>query len=161
MTGLTRSYVHGTSDAPLSGATIGAVFDRAVQRRGDAEALIVPHQAIRWNYHQLDKRVDAFAAGLLAPGLAPDERVGIWSPNNAEWIITQFATTQAGGVICAAVEYRGGTGSMAFETIEDKIRPNTRAVLERAKAESIPVRQAAVDLAVERVRRAMGYRKTY
>ena len=57
------------------------------------------HQDIRWTYAELDERVDAFAAGLLALGLEPGDRVGIWSPNNAEWVVTQFATAKAGLIL--------------------------------------------------------------
>ena len=53
-------------------------------------------QNVRWTYRELKEQADAFAAGLLALGLAPGDRIGIWSPNNAEWVITQFATAKAG-----------------------------------------------------------------
>ena len=96
---LTRSYVHGASQTPLIGETIGALFDQAVQRWSDRDALVVRHQSIRWTYAELKQRVDAFAAGLLALGLAPGDRVGIWSPNNAEWVIAQFATAKAGLIL--------------------------------------------------------------
>jgi len=65
----------------------------------------------------------------------------------------------AGGVICAAVEYRGGTESQAFATIEEKIRENTAEVLDRARARGVPPRLAAVEMAGERVRRAMSFRR--
>jgi glutamate dehydrogenase (NAD(P)+) len=65
----------------------------------------------------------------------------------------------AGGVICASVEYHGGSEPQALATIEEKIRANTEAVLEAARRRGVLPRQAAVDLAVERVRRAMGYRR--
>ncbi len=65
----------------------------------------------------------------------------------------------AGGVICAAVEYRGGTQSQAFQTIEEKIRNNTRAVFEAMRRRNVAPRQAAVDLARERVAAAMTYRR--
>jgi glutamate dehydrogenase/leucine dehydrogenase len=64
----------------------------------------------------------------------------------------------AGGVICASVEYHGGTQTQAFETIEEKIRLNTEAVLASAKKTASLPRQAAVSLATERVKRAMQYR---
>src|SRR5580704_179975 len=76
------SYVHGASNIPLIGETIGVHFDRAIERYGERDALIVRHQNIRWSYRQLQKEVDTFAAGLVALGLEPGERVGIWSPNN-------------------------------------------------------------------------------
>jgi fatty-acyl-CoA synthase len=99
MTKLTQSYVHGASDVPLIGDTIGVHFDKAAERWSERDALIARHQNIRWSYGELKCRVDAFAAGLLALGLSPGDRVGIWSPNNAEWAITQFATAKAGLIL--------------------------------------------------------------
>ncbi len=97
--GLRQSYVHGAPHAPLIGDTIGLHFDRVVARWPDREALVVRHQGVRWSYAELARKVDDFAAGLLALGLEPGERVGIWSPNSAEWVITQFATARAGLVL--------------------------------------------------------------
>ena len=96
---LTASYVHGVSMTPLMGATVGALFDRTAERWPDNTALVVRHQNVRWTYRELRREVDALAAGLLAVGLAPGDRLGIWSPNNAEWIVTQFATAKAGVVL--------------------------------------------------------------
>lgn len=96
MTQLTQSYVHGTSTTPLIGLTLGQFFDSAVERWGERDALVSRHQDIRWSYRQFKEQVDAVAAGLLALGLEPGDRVGIWSHNNAEWIVTQFATAKAG-----------------------------------------------------------------
>src|SRR5919109_272330 len=93
------SYVHGASDTPFIGDTIGVYFDRMVERFGERPALIVCHQQIRWSYAELKQRVDSFAAGLLALGLKRGDRIGIWSPNNAEWVITQFATAKAGLIL--------------------------------------------------------------
>ena len=99
MTTLTQSYAHGVSMTPLIGDTIGVHFDKVVERFADRDALIVRQQNIRWSYGELKAKVDAFAAGLLALGLSPGDRVGIWSPNNAEWVITQFATAKAGLIL--------------------------------------------------------------
>src|SRR5271166_2179123 len=99
MSATTESYAHGASDLPLIGETIGASFDRTVATWGDRPGLIVRQQGIRWSYHELGKKVDAFAAGLLALGLEPGDRIGIWSPNNAEWVVTQFATAKAGLIL--------------------------------------------------------------
>nr|MCS5605840.1 AMP-binding protein [Alphaproteobacteria bacterium] len=96
---LTQSYNHGASKAPLIGQTIGVFFDHAVDLWGNRQALIVQHQNIRWTYTELKKQVDAFAAGLLALGLEPGQRIGIWSQNNAEWAVTQFATAKAGLIL--------------------------------------------------------------
>jgi fatty-acyl-CoA synthase len=93
------SYVHGASDIPLLGDTIGVHFDRIVAKHGERDALVVRHQHIKWSYRELQREVDAFAAGLVALGLKPGERVGIWSPNNAEWVIAQFATGKAGLIL--------------------------------------------------------------
>jgi fatty-acyl-CoA synthase len=93
------SYVHGASVAPFIGDTIGMHFDRIVERFGERDALIVRHQQVRWTYRELKERVDAFAAGLLALGLERGDRIGIWSPNNVEWVITQFATAKAGLIL--------------------------------------------------------------
>jgi fatty-acyl-CoA synthase len=99
MAKLTQSYVHGASDVPLIGDTIGVHFDKVAERWSDRDALIVRQQNIRWSYGELKAKVDAFAAGLLALGLSPGDRVGVWSPNNAEWVITQFATAKAGLIL--------------------------------------------------------------
>jgi fatty-acyl-CoA synthase len=93
------SYAHGTSTTSLLGETVGVHFDLTVDRWGDRVALIARQQGIRWSWRRLAERVDAFAAGLLALGLEPGDRIGIWSPNNAEWIVTQFATAKAGLIL--------------------------------------------------------------
>jgi fatty-acyl-CoA synthase len=93
------SYAHGASDVSLIGETIGASFDRTVAQWGDRPGLIVRLQGVRWSYRELGEKVDAFAAGLVALGLRPGERIGIWSPNNAEWVVTQFATAKAGLIL--------------------------------------------------------------
>lgn len=99
MTPAMLSYASGESSVPLLGETIGVAFDRTVTRWGDRPGLSVCQQGIRWTYRELSERVDACAAGLLALGLQPGDRVGIWSPNNAEWVITQFATAKAGLIL--------------------------------------------------------------
>jgi fatty-acyl-CoA synthase len=90
------SYVHGVSTAPLSYRTLGRAFDDTAARWGEREALVVRHQRKRYSYRALKEAVDATAAGLLALGLEPGDRLGIWSPNCAEWAITQLATAKAG-----------------------------------------------------------------
>jgi fatty-acyl-CoA synthase len=93
------SYVHGVSRQPLIGETVGGLFDRIAAAHADNEALVVVHQGIRWRYRELRARVDELAAGLLALGLSPGERIGIWAPNCAEWVVAQFATAKAGLVL--------------------------------------------------------------
>ncbi|ENO75088.1 AMP-binding protein [Thauera sp. 63] len=95
----TQSYVHGASDKQLIGQTIGRFFDEACARHAGREALVVRHQNVRLTYAQLKSRVDALACGLMRLGLEPGERIGIWSQNNMEWALTQFATAKAGLVL--------------------------------------------------------------
>ena len=93
------SYVHGASDKPLIGQTIGRYFDDACARNAGREALVVRHQNVRLTYAELRLKVDALACGLRRLGLEPGDRVGIWSQNNHEWTLTQFATAKAGLVL--------------------------------------------------------------
>ncbi|MGE0253706.1 MAG: AMP-binding protein [Alphaproteobacteria bacterium] len=93
------SYDHGAAATKLIGATLGEAFDRTVAAHRDREALVVRHQDIRWSWGELARRVDALAAGLLALGLEPGDRIGIWSQNCAEWVLMQFATAKAGLVL--------------------------------------------------------------
>ena len=96
MSKLSSSYVHGVSNTPLLGDTIGVHFDKIAARFADREAVIARHENIRWTYADFKREVDGVAAGLIALGLEPGDRVGIWSPNNSAWIVTQFATAKAG-----------------------------------------------------------------
>jgi len=93
------SYVSGVSDKPLLGQTIGDCFDATCAAHPDVPALISRHQKIRWSYAELKERVDALASGLLALGLEPGDRIGVWAPNCAEWAVTQFATAKAGLIL--------------------------------------------------------------
>jgi fatty-acyl-CoA synthase len=99
MTTVVPSYVHGATDRPLLGETLGQNLDRTAARVPDTLALIVRSQDIRWTYAELKQRAEAFAAGLLALGLQRGDRVGIWSLNNAEWVVAQFATAKAGLIL--------------------------------------------------------------
>jgi fatty-acyl-CoA synthase len=104
----TLSYAHGVSATPLLGDTIGANLARTVAAHGGRDALVVRDQGIRWTYSELDERVDQVARALVAAGLAQGDRVGIWSPNCAEWVLVQYATARV-GVILVNVNpaYRG------------------------------------------------------
>jgi fatty-acyl-CoA synthase len=96
---LTKSYTCGSGEQPLLYQTLGEAFDEAVARWGEREALVVRHQGVRWSYAELSERVDRVAAGLLELGLEPGDRIGIWSPNNAEWVLTQLGTAKAGLIL--------------------------------------------------------------
>jgi fatty-acyl-CoA synthase len=93
------SYAHGVSDTPLLGETIGANLMRAVAAHGEREALVVRHQGIRWTYAELDEQVDRVARGLMALGLQQGDRIGIWSPNCAEWVLVQYASARVGVIL--------------------------------------------------------------
>jgi fatty-acyl-CoA synthase len=93
------AYAHGVSDTPLIGRTIGDDLERTTARHGGRDALISRHQGIRLSYAELSAEVDRMARGLLAAGIARGDRVGIWSPNCAEWVITQYATAKVGAIL--------------------------------------------------------------
>ena len=99
LSGESLSYVHGACDVPLIGETIGDLFDRVTEKVPDNEALVSCHQGLRYTYRQLQAACDLLARGLMACGIQKGERVGIWSPNYAEWVITQFATAKIGAIL--------------------------------------------------------------
>ena len=94
-----RSYVCGDGSVPLLHATIPKIFSRTVANRGPHEAVVFAEFGKRYTWYDLSREVDAFAAGLLALGLEKGDRVGIWSPNRPEWLVTQFATARIGLVL--------------------------------------------------------------
>lgn len=93
------SYTSGTSDAPLLGLTIGDMFDQTVDHYPDRPALISREQGVRLTYRELQAQVDRCARGLIHLGVQKGHRIGIWSPNRAEWCITQFATSKIGAIL--------------------------------------------------------------
>ncbi|MBU4180379.1 MAG: AMP-binding protein [Hydrogenophaga sp.] len=96
---LTLSLARGATDVPLIEQTIGAFFDAMVARQPDHEALVSVHQGRRYTYRALQADAHRLASALLAQGLNPGDRVGIWSHNNAEWVLMQLATAQVGLVL--------------------------------------------------------------
>ncbi len=99
MTTETPSYVHGASAQPLLGDTIGSLLDRVASAYPDRPALVVRAQDVRLSYHQFHAEVERVAAGLLALGLERGDRIGIWAPNRAEWVLLQFAAPKAGLIL--------------------------------------------------------------
>jgi fatty-acyl-CoA synthase len=95
----TLAYAHGTSETPLRGETIGRMWDDVVAAHGERPAIVSRAQAIRWTYAELGERVEQCARALLAGGVEKGARVGIWSPNNVEWVIVQFATAKIGAIL--------------------------------------------------------------
>ena len=93
------SYSHGTTQAELIGQTIGDYFDEQVERHAEREAVVDRQKGVRLTYRQLGDQALQLARGLMALGVAPGERVGIWSPNRWEWIVTQFGTPKIGTIL--------------------------------------------------------------
>src|SRR3954453_5375382 len=96
---MTVSYAHGASEKPLLGEPIGANLGRTAADHPDADALVSCEQGVRLTYAEVDERVDRAAAALIAAGLEPGDRLGIWSPNRAEWTLIQYATARAGVIL--------------------------------------------------------------
>jgi fatty-acyl-CoA synthase len=93
------AHAIGGIGTPLLEETVGSAFDRTVAAHADREALVVPFQKIRLTYGELAERVDRLARGLIGLGLDTGDRLGMWSPNNAEWVYIQFAAAKAGVVL--------------------------------------------------------------
>ncbi|SDJ94224.1 fatty-acyl-CoA synthase [Nonomuraea maritima] len=93
------SYSSATAETPLLGETIGANLERTVARFADREALVDVPTGRRWTYAQLDADVDDLARALLARGVGKGDRVGIWAPNRAEWVLVQYATAKIGAIL--------------------------------------------------------------
>jgi fatty-acyl-CoA synthase len=93
------SYAAGPSAVPLLGETIGDNLARTAARVPDAEALVDRASGGRWTYRELDGVVDRLALGLIRLGLEVGDRVGIWAPNCAEWVLLQYATARAGVIL--------------------------------------------------------------
>jgi fatty-acyl-CoA synthase len=93
------SHVHGATEPPLIEHTIGTALALAAERWGTSDALVSVGQGVSWTFAELLERSDAFAAGLLALGLNPGDRIGIWAPNCVEWTLTQFAAARAGLIL--------------------------------------------------------------
>ena len=109
------SFVSGTGNKPLIYQTIGNALQTTAQTFPQQEALVVRHQGVRWTYRELMRHVDDLAAGFIALGFAPGDRIGIWAPNCAEWVLTQLATARA-GIILVNI-------NPAYRTHELGIRP--------------------------------------
>ena len=95
---MNESIDRGATDSPLLEDTIGANLEKTVARHGDEEAFVVPHQGVRQTWLEFNASVDAVAKGLMAAGIDAGDRVGMWSPNYAEWTYVQFATAKIGAI---------------------------------------------------------------
>jgi len=105
--GLYKKAEYVGEEIPLIEMTIGDKLEEIVAKNPDHPALVMPHQNIRWTYGEFNREVDRFAAGLIHLGVKKGDRVGIWSPNRVEWVLTQFATAKIGAImVCVNPAYR-------------------------------------------------------
>ncbi len=93
------SHVQGSRAEPLLDETVGALLGRIAAAHAERPALVVRDQGVRLSYASFHAEAERIAAGLLALGLQPGERIGIWAPNRAEWVLLQFAAPMAGLVL--------------------------------------------------------------
>ena len=147
------SYVHGASDTPLLGETIFHNLRRTAARFGDREALIVSHQNHRSSYDQLVQQSEQVARGLLSRGVRKGDRVGIWSPNRYEWVITQYATAAMGAILVninpayrtSELEYVLNQAGISFLILAAGFRQaDYRAMLAEVKGKCPELREAVV-----------------
>jgi len=95
---MSQAIDRGADTPPLLEETIGSNLEATVSRHGDKEALVVPHQSIRQTWREFNETVNRVAKGLMAMGIEAGDRVGMWSPNYAEWVYIQFATAKIGAI---------------------------------------------------------------
>jgi len=131
MAKLSTSYMIGEGTDQLLYETIGLCFDRISDRYRDEIALVVRHQDIRWTYAEFRREVDRLATGLLALGVTPGDRVGIWGPNSYEWVLAQFATAKIGAImVCINPAYR----LFELEFVLNKVECQTIIAAEKFKS---------------------------
>jgi fatty-acyl-CoA synthase len=115
------SYASGTSTTPLLGDTIGDNLDRTIERLPEREALVSVHQDLRYTYAQFGEAVDRCARAFIAAGIEPGDRVGIWSPNCAEWALVQYGTAKA-GIILVNINPAYRTSELAYVLNQSGVR---------------------------------------
>src|SRR5262245_32681086 len=93
------SHFKGPDGPPLTDRTIGQALVDAAEQWGTRDALVSVHQNVRLTWRELLEQTDRLASNLIALGLRPGDRIGIWSPNCAEWVLTQFAAARAGLIL--------------------------------------------------------------
>ncbi|CBW73675.1 Long-chain-fatty-acid--CoA ligase (EC 6.2.1.3) [Mycetohabitans rhizoxinica HKI 454] len=93
------SYVRGRTDVLLSGATVGEFLGQTARCFADHLAVVFREQGVRWTWREFSQEVDALAAGFASLDIGQGDRVGIWSPNRVEWLVTQFATARIGAIL--------------------------------------------------------------
>ncbi|WP_405632056.1 AMP-binding protein [Pseudoalteromonas sp. Ld20] len=119
MNDLVISQYRGSQTPDLIESTIGNYLDSIVDNNPEHLAIVVHHQNIRLSYREYQQKINQLAMGLLSIGVKPGDRVGIWSPNNLEWCLTQFATAKIGAImVCINPAYRPNELQFALNTVE-------------------------------------------
>ena len=93
------SQASGETHPPLIEQTLGDFFEAMVARQPDHPALVSAHQGLRYSYRELQTESNKLASALLGLQLVPGDRVGIWSHNNAQWLLMQLATAKVGLIL--------------------------------------------------------------
>ena len=137
------SWVRGACEPPLLEITVGGALDRAAEQWGEADALVSVAQGVRWSWRELARRADEMAAGLLALGLERGDRIGIWSPNCAEWALTQFAAAKV-GLILTTINPAYRTSELEF--MADKVAMRAVVAAERFKTSDYVTMLEAIDV---------------
>src|SRR5258708_6337094 len=147
------SYVHGASDVPLLGEPIFQNLRRTAARFGDREALVAAHQNYRSTYSELVAQCEVVARGLMARGVKPGDRVGIWSPNRFEWVVVQYATAAMGAILVninpayrtSELEYALNQSGISFLILAAAFRQaDYKAMLAEVKGKCPGLREALV-----------------
>jgi len=147
------SYVHGASSVPLLGETIFQNLRRTAALHGDREALVVAHQGYRATYGELVEQCEVIARGLMTRGIARGDRVGIWSPNRYEWVLTQYATAAMGAILVninpayrtSELEYALNQSGISFFILAAAFRQaDYRSMLAEVKGRCPELREALV-----------------
>jgi fatty-acyl-CoA synthase len=121
LSSITSSYVRGPSEPPLTDLTIPAALRKTVEANPHREAAVFRFQNKRFNYEQFEIETNKIAAGLIAAGLEPGDRLGLWSHNHPEWLLTQFAAAKAGLILVNVnPSYRPSELSYAIEKCQIK-----------------------------------------
>jgi fatty-acyl-CoA synthase len=149
----TLSYVHGASDVPLLGEPIFQNLRRTAARFGEREALVAAHQNYRSTYSELVAQCEVVARGLIARGVKPGDRVGIWSPNRFEWVVVQYATAAMGAILVninpayrtSELEYALNQSGVSFLILAAGFRQaDYKAMLAEVKGKCPDLREALV-----------------
>ena len=96
---MTDAYACGAATVSLLEETIGANLERTIDRWPDRDALVSCAEGVRYTWRELGEAVDAVARGLIAAGLVAGDRLGMWSPNRAEWTLVQYASAKLGVIL--------------------------------------------------------------